>query len=106
MKKIAVCLLATCLSLTFIPLNLNASTGSPETNLPAPRPVESSEAKNMELRFNDINRMDKTNLKSSEKKNSGKSTASSNEKRRDIGGGVYISAGGLILILILLIILV
>jgi hypothetical protein len=106
MKKIAIILLATCMSLTFLPLQASASTTEPVTTMPAPKPVESSEAKTLELRLNELNSMDKTKLKASEKKSMRKEVRSINHKLREIGGGVYISAGALILILILLIVLV
>jgi hypothetical protein len=101
MKKIAICLMATCLSLTFIPLQSNAATTEPSSSLVVPKPAE---AKTLELRLNEINAMDKSKLKSSDKKNLRKEVKSINHKLREIGGGVYISAGTLILILVLLII--
>jgi hypothetical protein len=105
MKKIVFCLMATILSLTFLPLQSSAATTGPSSSLAAPKPAESAEAKTLELRLNEINSMDKTNLKSAEKKNLRKEVKSINHKLKSLGGGVYISAGGLILILILLIIL-
>ena len=105
MKKLAICLMMTCLSLTLIPLQLNAANRTEPTTLPAPKPTESVEAKNLELRLNEINTMDKTNMKSAEKKSLRKEVKSINHKRRDIGGGVYISAGAVILIIILLVVL-
>lgn len=106
MKKIVICLMAICLSLTLLPLQSNAATTAPLTTLPAPKPVANAESKVLELRLNEINAMDRTNMKASEKKSLRKEVRSINSKRRDIGGGVYISAGALILIIILLIVLV
>jgi hypothetical protein len=105
MKKLAICLIMTCLSLTLIPLQLNAATPSGPSSLPAPKPAESAEIKTLELRLNEINAMDKTKMKSAEKKSLRKEVKSINHKRRDIGGGVYISAGAVILIIILLVVL-
>jgi hypothetical protein len=104
MKKIAICLMATCLSLTFLPLQSNAATTEPSSSLVVPKPAEAAEAKTLELRLTEINAMNKSNLKSSDKKNLRKEVKSINHKLREIGGGVYISAGTLILILVLLII--
>jgi len=105
MKKIAMCLLAACLSLTFLPLQANAAANVAPTTTTVPSPAAEAEAKTLELRLNEINAMDKTNLKSSEKKSMRKEVRSINHKLREIGGGVYVSAGALIIILILLIVL-
>jgi len=95
----------TCLSLTLIPLQLNAATKSEPTSVPAPKPAESPEVKALELRLNEINAMDKSKMKSSEKKTLRKEVKTINHKMHDIGGGVYLSAGAIILIVILLIVL-
>jgi hypothetical protein len=49
--------------------------------------------------------MNKSELKSAEKKSLRKEVKSINHRLREIGGGVYISVGALILIVILLVIL-
>jgi hypothetical protein len=49
--------------------------------------------------------MDKTNMKSAEKKSLRKEVKSINHKLRDISGGVYLSAGAIVLVVILLIVL-
>jgi len=105
MKKIAICLMFACLSLTFIPIQLNASTPSESATVPAPKPAESAEAKTLELRLNEINAMDKTKMKSTEKKSLRKEVKSINRKLRELGGGVYLSAGAIILIVILIVVL-
>jgi hypothetical protein len=105
MKKIAICLMLTCLSLTLLPLQLNASTLSDPSSLAGSKPAESAVVKTLELRLNEINAMDKSKMKSAEKKNMRKEVKSINHKLRDIGGGVYLSAGAVILIVILLIVL-
>ena len=108
MKKIVFCLMVTCASLTFMPLQLNAATTEPITSLPAPVPIEPAipaEAKPLLLRLDEIKAMDMSKLKSSEKKNLRKEIKSINRELRTLGGGVYLSAGALILIVILLIIL-
>ena len=102
MKKIVFCLMATFLSLTFLPLQSNAATTAEPTSMEASKPAE---VKALELRLNEINSVDKSKLTSSDKKNLRKEVKSINHKLRDIGGGVYISAGAVILIVILLIIL-
>ena len=104
MKKLTIGLMFAFLSLTFVPLQSNAATTGPSSSLVVPKPAEAAEAKTLELRLNEINAMDKSKLKSSDKKNLRKEVRAINHKLREIGGGVYISAGTLILILVLLII--
>lgn len=104
MKKIVFCLMATCLSLTILPLQSNAATPA-ASSLAASKPVESAEAKVLLLRLNEINAMDKSNLKSSDKKNLRVEVRSIKHQLREIGGGVYISVGALLLIILLLVIL-
>jgi hypothetical protein len=105
MKKLAICIMMTCLSLTLIPLQLNATTKSEPTSVPAPRPAENPEVKALELRLNEINAMDKSKMKSAEKKTLRKEVKTINHKMHDIGGGVYLSAGAVILIVILIVVL-
>ena len=105
MKKLAICLVMTCLSLTLVPLQLNAAAKSDPTSVPAPKPSESAEVKALELRLNEINAMDKSKMKAAEKKNLRREVKSINHKMRDIGGGVYLSAGAVILIVILIVVL-
>ncbi|MGD0755656.1 MAG: hypothetical protein ABR927_11395 [Bacteroidales bacterium] len=105
MKKLAICLMVTCLSLTLIPLQLNAATKTEPSSLPAPKPVESAEVKTLELRLNEIKSMDKSNMKSAEKKSLRKEVKSINHRLHEIGGGVYLSVGAVILIVVLLLIL-
>lgn len=108
MKKIVFCVMATFLSLTFIPMQLSASNVNDPTSLVDPEPVESAEAakvKTLELRLDEIKAMDLENMETSEKKELRKEVRSIKHELKTIGGGVYVSAGGLILVLILLIIL-
>ena len=104
MKKIAICLMATCLSLTLLPLQSSAATITPATSIPAPTPAETAEAKMLTLRLKEINMMDKSNLKSADKKDLRKEVRSINHKLREISGGVYLSVSAIILILILMVI--
>ncbi|MCX6320544.1 MAG: hypothetical protein NTX93_01900 [Bacteroidia bacterium] len=105
MKKIILGLMATFLSLTILPLQSFASTTEEPSSLVAPKPAESAEAKTLELRLNEINAMDMSKLKSSEKKNMRKEVRSIKHELREIGGGVYLSVGAILLIALLLIIL-
>jgi hypothetical protein len=104
MRKIAIGIMAAFLSLTIFPLQSNGATTEPTTTLPAPKPEDLAEVKALELRLNEINAIDKSELKSSEKKALRKEVKSINHKLREIGGGVYLSVGAVILILVLLVI--
>ena len=108
MKKIVLYVMATWLSLTFIPLqSFAATTGEPSSLVVTkpPEPAESAEAKALLFRLNEINAMDMSKLKSAEKKNMRKEVRSIKRELREVGGGVYLSASALILIVILLIVL-
>jgi hypothetical protein len=106
MKKIALCsLMALFLSLTFYPLQSNAASKATTSTLVVPAPSESTEAKALLVRLNEIKAMDKTNLNVSEKKNLRKEVRTIKHQLKEIGGGVYLSVGAVILIVILLIVL-
>jgi hypothetical protein len=105
MKKIIFCFMVTCLSLTFFPVQSNAATIAEPSSLVDPKPAEASEAKALELRLNEINALDKSNLKSSEKRSLRKEVKSIKHKLNELGGGLYISVGAAIIIILLLVIL-
>lgn len=105
MKKIIFCVMAIFLSLTFFPVQSNAASSKPASSVVDPKPADAAEAKTLELRLNEINAMDKSKLKASEKKNLRKEVKSTNRKLRELSGGIYLSAGAVILIVILLIVL-
>jgi hypothetical protein len=105
MKKIILCVMATFLSLTFLPLQSNAAATEPSSSLVAPKPVESAEVKALESRLTEISVMNTSKMKASEKKSLRKEVKSINHKLRDISGGVYVSAGALIVVLIILVVL-
>ena len=108
MKKIVICLMATVLSLTLIPLQLNAATKTVSSSLVDPKPVESkesAEAKVLLLRLDEIKTLDKSTLASKDKKALRKEVKSIKHRLSDIGGGVYLSGAALVIIIILLIVL-
>ena len=105
MKKIVFCLMVACLSLTVLPFTSQAENAPVTTAMANPKPAESAEIKTLELRLNEINSMDKTKLKASEKKALRKEVRSIEKNMKALGGGVYLSAAAVILIVILLIVL-
>ncbi|MGD0342790.1 MAG: hypothetical protein ABSA76_13890 [Bacteroidales bacterium] len=106
MKKIVLCLMATCLSLTLLPLQSNAATAAVPDSLVVSRQAESVEAKSLEIRVNETNAMDKSKLKLAEKKNLQQvEVVSTRHHYRQPGSVVYITGGGVLLIILLLIIL-
>lgn len=105
MKKIVFCLMATCLSMTFLPLQSNAATIAEPSSMAATKPAPAAEAKTLELRLNEIYAMDKSKLTSSDKKSLRKEVKSINHRLRDISGGVYLSVGAILIIVLVLIIL-
>jgi hypothetical protein len=105
MKKIAICILVTCLSLTFNPFQSFAATNDAATSIVVLKPIESEEANALLKRLNEINALDKSNLTSSEKKKLRKEVRATSSHLREVGGGVYLSAGAILIIVLLLIIL-
>jgi len=94
------------LSLILQPHTLKASVDLTPTTLVAPSKLSDPDLTTTLLnRLYQIDKMDKSNLKSYEKRKLRIEVRSIKSQLREIGGGVYISAGAVILIIILLIIL-
>ena len=106
MKKITFVVMAMFLSLTFYPGLANAAaTKKDASTLVASTPAAEAKVKVLELRLNEINDMDKSALKSSEKRELRKEVRSIKQQLHEMGQYVYISVGAILLIVILLIIL-
>jgi len=107
MKKITFVVMAIFLSLTFYPGQSNAA--GIKKNKPATEvvinPADAAKVKTLELRLVEIKELDKTNMKSAEKRELRKEVRSIKKQVSELGGGVYISVGAIIIILLLLIIL-
>jgi hypothetical protein len=105
MKKIVLCLLATFMSLTFLPLQLNAITSESNSMIASKPsdPSDSTDVKVLMLRLDEIKAIDKSGLKSSEKKELRKETHSINQEIRHSHGGIYISSGAIIIVLLIII---
>lgn len=99
MKRTILCLVLTCLSLSFFPDELKAK---PDSLKPI---TDSSEAKILIQRLQTINAMDKSNLSWKEKREIRKEVRSIDQRLRILGGGIYISVGLLLIIVVLLILL-
>src|SRR5687768_14954994 len=105
MKKLALCIMATCLSLTFVPFATTASESAWASSLVVSDQAKSAEAKALVLRLEEIRVTDKSGLTSPEKKKLRNEVRSIKKELNGLGDGLYISAGALIIIIILLIIL-
>lgn len=100
MKKLIVYVVATFLSVAFIPGQTHAATSTTTSTS-----ADAKEADALVTRLEVIKSMDKADLSFSEKRTLRKEVRTIKERLADIGGGVYISVGALILIIVLLIIL-
>lgn len=107
MKKITFVVMALFLSLTFYPGQTTAATikGSATSSLVGTNPAEEAQVKVLEARLTEIDKMDKSNLRPTEKRELRKEVRSIKKQISEIGGGVYVSVGAIIVILLLLIIL-
>ena len=103
MKKTALCIMATCLSLTFLPQQTNAATKAASSTMV--NYSDSAEAGKLLLRLNEINNMDKTNLDATEKKALKKEVVAIRSGLKSTANGVYLSVGAIIIIILLLILL-
>ena len=105
MKKITLCLMALCMSLTFIPHQLIAATIGTDSTTNMPMSSEKARAETMLLRLKEIKSMDRTNMTSSEKKNLRMEVKSIQKEMKSSSGGIYLSVGAIIIIILLLILL-
>lgn len=107
MKKITFVVMAIFLSLAFYPLQSNATSAKKvePTSLVVAKPAETAETKALLKRIEEIDKMDKSNLKATEKKALRKEVRSIKKQLEATGGYVYISVGAAILIVLLIIIL-
>jgi hypothetical protein len=99
MKKLSFYLMIMVLSLCTVPTTMMAAEKNPNTKeLPA-------EVKTMLNRLEEIKAMDKSSLKSSEKKELRKEVRQIKSELKASGNGVYFSVGAIIIILLLLILI-
>jgi hypothetical protein len=101
MKKLTIGLMAAFLTLTFIPVQSQASASMAET-----KSAEASKANALLTRMHAIKAMDKSKLTSTDKKQLRSEVQSIKSQMKEIGGGIYLSLGAIIIILLLLILLV
>ena len=115
MKKLFLSLLTAGLLLVAMPAQLNAAATHEQLKVVANKATEQKDAKELKedkeakvllARLNEIDNMDKSDLKISEKKELRKEVRSIKHKLKELGGGIYISAGAAIIILLLLLLLV
>ncbi len=105
MKKLLVCIMAIFLSLTFIPIQLNAMTESNRPPIAATKSIEPFNASASLARLDEINALDKSHMSSSEKRQLRKEVRSIKKSYNQVNGGVYLSVGAIIIIVLLLILL-
>ncbi|MFO7658686.1 MAG: hypothetical protein R6W78_16625 [Bacteroidales bacterium] len=106
MKRIFFYLMTIGLLLAFTPNQSNAATSDNGLTLMVePKTAELLKAEILLQRLDEINAMDKSALKSPDKKNLRKEVRSIESQLANLGNGVYVSAGAIIVIVILLIIL-
>jgi hypothetical protein len=104
MKKLTFYLMMMVLSLTVIPSTIIAAEKNPITAADNPKEVPEN-VKIMLARLDEIKAMDKSSLKSSEKKELRKEVREIKSQLRSTGNGVYLSVGAIIIIILLLILL-
>lgn len=101
MKKLSFYLMVIVLSLGVLPATYAADKNPAETPKEVP-----AEVTTMLNRLNEIKKMDKSNLSSSEKKELRTEVKTIKSNLKSSGHGVYLSVGAIIIIILLLILLV
>jgi len=91
--------------MVYNPLTSIATSNNTPSSLVDPNPVIADKAKTLVLRLNEIKAMDKSDMKSSEKKALRKEVRSIKRELQTMGSGLYISLGAVIIIALLLILL-
>jgi hypothetical protein len=104
MKKLTIYLM-TAMMLITIPMQIRANAETEPVKTASTKTVESEQARVLVSRLDEINSMDKSNMKSAEKKQLRKEVKSIKNELKTLGDGVYISVGAIIIILLLLILL-
>jgi hypothetical protein len=104
MKKQTLLTMIFLCSLFITPVNLVAKTIEPITTSSNPKEVPAS-VKILLNRLEEIKKMDKSNLNSSEKKELRKEVRTIKKTLKSTGNGVYLSIGAIIIIILLLILL-
>lgn len=104
MKKIPVYLMMTVLSLSVFPSAIFAAEKN-ETVVATNANEVPAEVKVMLTRLEEIKAMDKSSMKSSEKKELRKEVRTIKAELKATGNGVYFSVGAIIIIILLLILL-
>jgi len=105
MKKLLVCLMASVMLFAFNPIQAKAVNETTPAPVATTITATTTRVDELNLRLDEINQMDMSSLKSSEKRVLRKEVRTINTELKSLGGGVYISAGAAIIIIILLIIL-
>jgi hypothetical protein len=90
---------------SFFPAPTNAVNTTTEFPMPAPKPVESTEASLLLARLDVIKEMDFKMMNSSEKKQLRQEVRTIKKNLKALTGGVYLSAGAIIIILLIIILL-
>jgi hypothetical protein len=105
MKKLIFSLIVSGLLLSLYPVQSNAASIDPPSSVIIVNTESSAEVKTLLLRLDEINSMDKSDLKSPEKKDLRKEVRSIKQQLKETNGGVYLSGGAIIIILIVLLVL-
>jgi len=105
MKKIVLSLMVVCMLLAFYPSQSNAKTITTPTSIVTDEAKEATRAKTLLLRLDEINAMDKSILKSSEKRVLRKEVRSIKKELATMNNGVYFSVGAIIIIVLLLVLI-
>jgi len=104
MKKFPFYAMIIILSFTILPQQITASTSVPIETTAPPKEIPAN-VKIMLDRLEEIKKMDKSNLKSAERKELRKEVREIKTNLKSTGNGVYLSVGAIIIVILLLILI-
>ncbi len=104
MKKLIYCLIATCLAITFQPLQSSGINISVSTSSFIVSKAAESEGQRCTRRLNEILAMDKSKLSPNEMKELRKEVISIKDHLQKLDNGIYLTSGVIIVLLLLMIV--
>jgi hypothetical protein len=105
MKKYKVIITFVLLFLATVSIQAEAATDLVVSSAVRKAPADSDRAQQLTTRLEEINAMDKSVMKRSEKRKVRMEVKAINKELKTLSGGVYLSVGAIIIILLLLILL-
>jgi hypothetical protein len=106
MKTLKISITCLMLFLAIAPMQTQAATDLVVPTASTLALADAHKAQELSKRLDEINAMDKSDMKRAEKRQLRTEVKAINQELKELGGGVYLSVGAVIIIILLLILLV